>query len=156
MFMLAVILLSACHANASRTKDDIEYSSTQEKAIQSYIENENVTGIIDLVITNKGNKLLVTQRTNNIYFVGELIKDEKGYYAVKITPDVKLNTDMGWEFHTMNNNKYTIFFNSTENKPNFISLSNNEFKISILEGYTLSENKTGLSTAIQSIENVKK
>jgi hypothetical protein len=128
LVVLAVFLLTACSTNASKTQDNIEHFSSKDKAIQNYIKNESFTGSIDLITTTKGDKLLVTQESSNSYFVGELKKDDKGFYAATISPGTKLSTEAtGWELNTLDGNKYTIYFDRTNVNSNFISLSNGEF-----------------------------
>ncbi|MDR7240575.1 hypothetical protein [Neobacillus drentensis] len=154
--VFTVFLLAACNATTSKTKVKIEHFSSKEKAFQHYIKNENVAGSIDLITTLQGDKLLVTQERTNIYFVGELKKDDNGFYAEKITSGAQLTTETGWELNTLNGNKYTIYFNKTSDEPNYVSISNGEYFVSILEGHTLSEDTSNTKNAIKNVENVKK
>ncbi len=153
---MTVFLLAACNATTSKTKDKIEHFSSKEKAFQNYFKNENVKGSIDLITTLQDDQLLVTQESTNIYFVGELRKDDNGFYAEKITPGAQLTTETGWELNTMNGNKYTIYFKKTSDEPNYVSVSNGEYFVSILEGHTLSEDNSNTKNAIKNVENVKK
>jgi hypothetical protein len=153
---LTVFLLVACNVTTSKSKDKIEHFSSKEKAFQHYIKIENVAGSIDLITTLQGDKLLVTQENTNIYFVGELKKDDNGFYAEKITPGFQLTTETGFELNTMNGNKYTIHFKKTNEEPNYVSVSNGEYFVSILEGHTLSEDTLTVKNAINDVEDVKK
>lgn len=154
--VLIVFLLVACNATTSESKDKIEHFSSKEKAFQHYIKIENVAGSIDLITTLLGDKLLVTQESTNIYFVGELKKDDNGFYAEKITPGVQLTKETGFELNTMNGNKYTIYFKKTNDEPNYVSVSNGEYFVSILEGHTLSKDTMNTKNAINVVENIKK
>jgi hypothetical protein len=154
--VLTIFLLVACNTTTSKSKDKIEHFSSKEKAFQHYIKIENVAGSIDLITTLQGDKLLVTQESTNIYFVGELKKEANGFFAEKITPGFQLTAETVFELNTMNGNKYTIYFKKTKDEPNYVSVSNGEYFVSILEGHTLSEDKLTAKNVINDVENVKK
>lgn len=155
LIVITVLLLAACSENSSKIKDDIEYFSSKEKALGHFIENENIKGEIELITTTKDEKLLVTQWSKNIYFVGELKKDYEGFYAVKISASVNMKKVASWELNTIDGNEYTIFFEKTKEKTNFIPLSKDDYYVSIVEGHKLGENPLTLTNAIQDFETVK-
>ncbi|KKI88919.1 hypothetical protein WQ54_28780 [Bacillus sp. SA1-12] len=153
---LALFLLMACEINATQTEDMMKHFSSKEKAVQYYIKNEKVAGSIDLITTTKGDKLLVTERSKNLLFIGQLMKDRKGYYVSKITADTLLNTEsVGWELDTMDDHKYTIYFTKTNDNSDFILLPNGEFYFSIEEGHTICKEEVNIKNAILKVENVK-
>lgn len=148
-------MLVACNSN-SNTKANIDHFASQAKATQSYVKKEDVRGSVDLITTTKGDKLLVTQLSGDNYCIGELGKDDKGYYAEKVSQTFLIVSGEGWEFNTIGGNKYTIFFNKSKKNSDFNFLTNQQFCVSILEGNTLSNTNVPIKNAIKSIKNVKK
>ncbi|WP_289989671.1 hypothetical protein [Paenibacillus sp. BSR1-1] len=149
---IAVFLITACSSDVSNNDTRIVHFSSKEKAFQNYIKEENIDGSVVLIKTTKGDQLLLTQVDANTYFVGELKKDANGYYAVKITNNTILNNEalgMGWNFKSSNGNKYSIFFNKTNDNSEYISIPNCEFYVRLL----VDENKR--KNAIQEVETIK-
>ncbi|WP_152608283.1 hypothetical protein [Halalkalibacter okhensis] len=149
------MLIVGCSESSSNIKDEITHFSTQEETLEHFIENENIRGNIDLVTTTKNELLLVTQWRENIYFVGELKADDDGFYAFKISASVHMEIGAAWELITMDGNEYTIFFEKTNEKPNFIELSNEEYFISIVEGHTLNKNSINVTNGIKEVDTIK-
>jgi hypothetical protein len=76
-----------------------------------YIKNEKVLGSVNLITTKKGDKLLITQKQNDVYFVGELYKDTKGYYAIKDSQTLDdVPSLSGFVQDTKNGKPYTILY----------------------------------------------
>lgn len=149
-FMFSTIFfLSACN------EEDIEYFSAQEEAVDYFIEKESIKGNIDLITTTKGEKLLVVQFREDIFFVGELLEDKEGYYAKRISDNVVLGIGASWELNTMDKNKYTISFEKNKEDLHYIPFSNGEYDLSLVEGHTISENTLNFTKAIKEIERVK-
>ena len=71
ILMITILLLAACSENSSKYTDEIQYFSSIDKALENFIEVEKIYGEIELITTTKNDKLLVTQRRKNTYFVGE-------------------------------------------------------------------------------------
>lgn len=157
LIVITVLLVTACSESeiSSKTKESIEYFTSKEKALEHYIENENVKGNIDLIKTTKDEELLVTQWSENNYFVGELKKDNEGFYAVRISAYVHMEIGASWELITIDGTEYTIFFNKDKENSNFIPLSNKEYYVAVVEGHKLSENKLTLTNAILDIEDAR-
>ena len=160
LFVLILLLIGSCSENFSNNKDDIEIFSTQEEALDHFIDNENIEGNIELVTTTNNELLLVVERSKNIYFVGELKEDDKGMFALKISADVNMDESAGggaWELVTLDGNEYTIYFEKTNERPYpyLINLSNDEYFVSIVEGHTLSENSLGLTNVIKEVDIIK-
>jgi uncharacterized protein (DUF736 family) len=149
------MLIVGCSESSSNIKDEIRHFSTQEETLEHFIEKENIRGNIDLVTTTKNELLLVTQSSENIYFVGELKEDDEGFHASKISASVHMEIGAAWELITMDGNEYTIFLEKTNEKPNFISLSNEEYFISIVEGHTLNKNSINVTNAIKEVDTIK-
>ena len=99
--------------------------------------------------------LLVSQSSGDTYFVGELKESTKGFYAVTLSASVVVGVGAAWELTSMDNHKYTIFFEKENEKNNFIRLTNHEYYISLVEGHTLRENMSTGTNAIKEIQNLK-
>lgn len=151
--MILLLLTGSCSEKFK--KDDIEYFSTQEEALEHFIDNENIKGHIDLITTKKHELLLVTESSQNTYFVGELKEDSEGVYAVRISDSVLMEIGASWELITVDRNEYTIFFEKTNEKPYLIKLSNDEYFISIVEGHTISDKSLSLTDAIKEVGTIK-
>jgi hypothetical protein len=146
---LAFLFISACSENG------VEHFSSKEEALDNLIEKEDIKGNIDLILTTRGEKLLVIQSRDDIFFVGELIKDKKGYYAQRISDSVVIGIGAAWELNTVNENKYTINFERNKDDLNYVSFSNEEYVMSLLEGHTLSEDTSDFASAIKEVEVIK-
>ena len=70
--MITILLLAACSENSSKYSDEIKHFSSIDNALENFIEVQKINGEIELITTSKNDKLLVTQRIENTYFVGEL------------------------------------------------------------------------------------
>ncbi|MFS0780259.1 hypothetical protein [Bacillus sp. 1P06AnD] len=149
------LLIGGCSENASTNIDEIDHFPTQEEAIAHFVEVENITGNIDLVTTTKRELLLVSQLKQDIYFVGEVKENTEGYDAVKLSASFKIGFGAAWEFNTMDNEKYTISFEKSNEKPNLIRLSNDEYYISIVEGHTLNRSLFNGTNAIKEARTIK-
>ena len=147
---ITILLIAACSDSSN-----IEHFSSKEKALENFIGDENIKGNIDLITTTKTEKILVTQQSENIYFVGEFKEDEEEFYAVRISDNVQMETGASWELITMDGNEYTIFFKKTTVEPYFIQLSNEEYYISVVDGH-MSDEKSALTNVIEGVEIVKK
>ena len=146
----AIFILTACSE-----KDNIDYFSTKEEALEHFVEIGNIIGNIDLITTTNDEKLLVTQSSENTYFVGELVEDKKGYYTTRISDNVEMVLGGGWELNTIDNNDYTIYFEKNKEDLNYIQLSNGEYNILLVEGHTISKNTLPLTSVIKEAETVK-
>ncbi|KGP71032.1 hypothetical protein [Pontibacillus yanchengensis] len=155
MFVITLLIIGGCSENSSKIKDKIKHFPSKHEALEYFIKDENIRGNIDLVTTTKSDQLLVIQWRENIYFVGELNEDDKGYYTGKISANVHMKIGGAWELNTMDGNEYTIFFDKTNEKTNSIKLSNEEYFISIEEGHTLSNNSLNGTTAIDEVDTIK-
>ena len=129
ILMITILLLAACSENSTNYTDEIKYFSSIDKALENFIEVEKIYGEIELITTTKNDKLLVTQRRKNTYFVGELKKDDKGFYAVKISASAEMVKGASWEFNTIDGNEYTISFEKFTDEPNFRPLSNGKYYV---------------------------
>jgi hypothetical protein len=150
LMVIAIFSISACSEN-----DDIDYFSTKEEALEHFVQNENVEGNIDLIITTNDERLLVTESREHTYFVGELVEDKAEYYTKRISANVEMTVGGGWELNTTNKNEYTIFFEKNKEYSNGIPFSNGEYVISLVEGHSISENGLSLTNAIKEVETVK-
>lgn len=150
LVVIAIFFISACSE-----KDDRDYFSTKEEALEHFVQNENVEGNIDLIITKNDERLLVTESREHTYFVGELAEEKEGYYTKRISANVEMTIGGGWELNTTNKNEYTIFFEKNKEYSNGIPFSNGEYIISLVEGHTISENGLALTNAIKEVETVK-
>ena len=147
---IVILFLSACNE-----KDNIDHFSSKEEALEHFVQNENIKGNIDLITTTKDEKLLVTQSSGNTYFVGELVKDKKGYYAKRISDNVEMTIGGSWKLETKDKNEYTIFFEKNKEDLNYIQFSNGEYDISLVDGHTIRENSLTLTSAIKEVETIK-
>ncbi|MEW9053845.1 MAG: hypothetical protein AB2392_21990 [Neobacillus sp.] len=154
MFVITLLLIGGCSKISSKNKDEVEHFSTQVEALEHFIEFENIKGNIDLVTTTNSEILLVTHASEDTYFVGELKEDDEGFYAAKISASVRLGIGAAWELNTIESNEYTIFFD-TNNEPNFIKFSNEEYFFSIVEGHTLSKNLLNAINTIKEVQTIK-
>lgn len=150
LMVIAIFFISGC-----TEKDKIDYFSTKAEALKYFIEKENVEGNIDLIITTKGENLLVVQSRKDVFFVGELIEERKGYYAKRISDSVGVGIGASWELNTMSKNKYTIFFEQNKEDANYIQFSNGEYHISLVDGHRISEEDIVLTNVIKEVETVK-
>ncbi|MFJ7667630.1 hypothetical protein ACIQXI_10995 [Lysinibacillus sp. NPDC097195] len=147
--VLAFFFISACSGT------EAEHYSSKEESLNSFIEKEDIKGDIDLILTKSGEELLVVQSKEDVFFVAELIENKEGYYAERISDSVVLGIGASWELNTVGKNKYTIYFDKNKKDLNFISLSNGEHKMSLVEGHTITKNSTELTNAIKEVEVIK-
>lgn len=148
--VLAVFLISAC------SEKEVEHFPSKEKALDSFIEKEEIKGNIDLIFTTKGESLLVAQSREDVFFVGELIEDKEGYYyARRISDSVGVGIGASWELNTKNKNKCTIYFEKDKKDSNYLPLSNGEYNIALSEGHTITENTSEFTNAIKEVEVIK-
>lgn len=147
--VLAVFFISACSGK------EVEHFSSKEEALDSFIEKEDIKGNIDLILTTRGEKLLVVQSREDVFFVAELIEDKEGYYAERISDSVVLGIGASWGLNTVDKNKYTIFLNKNKEDLNYTSFSNGEYDMSLVEGHTITKNTTEFTNAIKEVEVIK-
>ncbi len=147
--VLTILFISACDEKG------IDHFSSREKALDYFIEKENIKGTIDLITTTKDEKLLVVQSIGDTYFVGELVEDKEGHYAKRISDDVVMGIGAGWELTTADKNKYTIFFEKNKEDVNYIQLFNGEYDLSLVEGHTISKNNLNFTSALKEVEVIK-
>lgn len=155
LFVVIFLLIGGCSESSLNFNEDIEHFSTEDEALEHFIENERIKGNVDLVTTTKSESLLVTQSSQNTYFVGELMKDDEGVFATRISAKVHMEVGAAWELITIGGNKYTIFFEKDNEKPYLINLSNGDYYISIVEGHTLSKDPLNVTNAIKEIVAIK-
>ncbi|WP_340003192.1 hypothetical protein [Oceanobacillus sp. FSL K6-0127] len=153
-FMVILMVIAIFFISACSEKDKIDHFSSKEETLEHFSEKEDIEGNIDLIITTRGEKLLVVQSREDVFFVGELIEDKEGYYAKRISDSVGVGIGASWELNTVNKNKYTIFEKNKEDAY-YIKFSNGEYDISLVEGHTISENDLVLTSAIKEVETVK-
>lgn len=142
--------VSACDENDKGVR-----FSNKEDALKHFIQEEDVKGNIDLVLTVKDENLLVVQTRDRTYFVGEMVKDKNGYYTNKISVEYEIPSGAGWELNTSNNNEYTIYFEMDKEAPNTIQLSNEEYSVLLVEGHTLTNHDLPLTSAIKKVKTIK-
>lgn len=143
--------VSACDENEKGVR-----FSNKEDALKHFIQEEDVKGSIDSVMTVKDENLLVTQKRDRTYFVGELVKDKNGYYINKISVEYEIpGGGAGWELNTSTSNEYTIYFEMDKEAPNTIQLSSEEYSVLLVEGHTLTNDDLPLTSAIKKVETVK-
>lgn len=147
--VLAIFFISAC------SEKGIEHFPSKKETLDHFIEKEDVKGNIDLIITIKGEKLLVVQSRKDIFFVGELIKDKEEYYAKRISDSVAIGIGAGWELNTLNKNKYTIFLGKNQENLNYIPFSNGEYNMSLVKGHMINKNTSDFISAIKKVEVIK-
>jgi len=155
LLVMILLLVGGCSEDFSGNMDEIKYFSTQEEALEHFMDINNIEGNIELVTTTKNELLLVTQRSQDIYFVGEIKENDEGLYAKKISHDVQIGIGASWELITVDGNEYTIYFETTNEKPNLIKLSNDEYFISVVEGHTLSDDSLSFTNAIKEVDTIK-
>ncbi|MCM3743615.1 hypothetical protein M3193_05630 [Sporosarcina luteola] len=147
--LLVLFFISAC------SEIGIEHFSSQEEALIYLIDKEEIKGNIDLIVTIRGERLLIVQSREDIFFVGELVEDKEGYYAEKISDSVVIGVGASWELNTASKNKYTIYFEKDKKDLNFIPFSNGEYDMSLVEGHLISKNTTDLISAIKEVKVIK-
>ncbi len=151
---MLLALLTACRVNPFKSEGEHKYFSSKEKAIEHYIEDNDVRGSVEVITTKKEETILVTQFRDNTYFVGELKEDDGEFFTAKLSANVHMERGGAWELNSMNGNEYTIFFKK-ENEPNYKQLSNDEYFVSFVEGQAFDEHSSNHNNAITDIENVK-
>ena len=147
--VLAVFFISACSGK------EVQHFSSKEEALDFFIKKEDIKGNIDLILTKRGEELLVVQSKEDVFFVAELIEDKEGYYAERISDSVGLGIGASWELNTADKNKYTIYFDKNKKDLNYTSLSNGEYEMSLVEGHTITKNTTEFTNAIKEVEVIK-
>ena len=155
LFLFMLLFIGGCSGNEPTYYGDIKYFPTQEGAIEHFVEVREVTGSIDAVTTTKNEVLLVSQSSGDTYFVGELKEITKGFYAVTLSASVVVGVGAAWELTSMDNHKYTIFFEKDNETAHSIRLTNQEYYISLVEGHTLRENMSTGTNAIKELQNIK-
>ena len=155
LFLFMLLFIGGCSGNEPIYYGDIEYFPTQEGAIEHFVEVREVIGSIDAVTTTKNEVLLVSQSSGDTYFVGELKESTKGFYAVTLSASVVVGVGAAWELTSMDNHKYTLFFEKENEKNDFIQLTNHEYYISLVEGHTMRDNTSIGTNAIKEMQNIK-
>ena len=145
----AVFLLTAC------SEKDVQYFSSKEEALDSFIEKNDVKGNIDMIFTKRGDKLLVVQTKEDTFFVGEQIHDQKGYYAQRISDNVSLGSGGAWELTTDANNMYTIFFDQNKEEMHYTSFSNGQYEMALVEGHKITKGIPESINAVKEVEVIK-
>ena len=147
--MTGLLLLSAC------SKDNINYFSSKETALEEFIRSDGIKGNIDLITTMNDEELLVIQQDKNNYFVGELLEDKKGFAANRISANVVMELSGSWELKTTTNHKYTIYFEKEQENQNYFPLSNGDYYISIVEGHQVKKEDPIFTNSIKDIKAIK-
>lgn len=145
--MILVLMLSACNR-----PPDAELFSDKEEALNHFIENENVLGSIDLIVTTENDQLLVTEYRENNYFIGELTEYNGKFHTERVSANVSMELGGSLELTAKNKNKYSISFSKQKENQHFLPLSNGDYYVSLVEGHTISEEQQIEMTAIQSLE----
>lgn len=148
--ILFVFLISACSGK------ELEHFASKKEALDSFIEQEEINSNIDLILTTKGESLLIAQSREDVFFVGELIEAKDGrYYAKRISDSVVVGIGASWELNTKYKNKYTIYFEEDENELNYVPFSNGKYSIALSEGHTITKNTMEFTNAINKVEVVR-
>ena len=146
--MVGLLLLSAC------SRDNMNYFPSIDEALDEFIRNEGIKGSIDLITTMNDERLLVVQQDANNYFVGELLKDKKGFATNKISANVVMELGGSWELKTTANNKYTIYFEKVQENQNYFPLSNGYYYISLVEGHQIEKEDSVFTNSIKDIKAI--
>lgn len=150
LVILFVFLMSAC------TGKELEYFASKEEALDSFVEEEEIDSNLDLIVTTKGEHLLVAQSKEDVFFVGELIEAKDGSYdARRISDSVVVGIGASWELDTKKKNKYTIYFEEDENELNYLPFSNGEYSIALSEGHTITKNTMEFTNAIKELSVIQ-
>ena len=142
-------ILTAC------SEKEVQYFSSKEDALDSFIEKNDVKGNIDLILTKRGEELLVVQTKEDTFFVGERIGNQKWYYAQRISDNVSLDLGGAWELTTDANNMYNIFLEHNKKGMNYTSFSNGEYEMALVEGHKITENIPEFINAVKEVEVIK-
>ncbi|WP_019240985.1 MULTISPECIES: hypothetical protein [Bacillus] len=130
-----LVLLAGCNKKPT-DKDTTIYYSTQSIALEHFIEENSINGV-ELLETKKGEQLLLCEESENIFFIGEIIKNSDGYTIVKVTSSFSMANTLGvsWDFSTSKKNNYTVSLSTEdyEETPNFTPLEINEDYFVFLE-----------------------
>lgn len=148
--MTSFFLLSACSE-----ENNLNYFPSQEAALEDLIQSEGIKGSIDSITTTDEKEMLVIEQNKNSYFVAELLEDQKGYTANRISANVTMESGGSWELKTDSKHKYTIYFEKKQEDQNFYPLSNEDYYISLVEGHQITKEDSFTKNSIKDIREVK-
>lgn len=149
LLIIGVLFLAAC------SKDSIDYFPSKEAALDAFVQSEEINGTIEQVTTMTEEELLVVQKDENRYFVGELLEDKKGFVANRISDNVIMELGGSWELTTSAKHKYTIYFEKEPEDQYYRLLTNEEYYISIIDGHHIQKDNSTFTDAIQDMKVLK-
>lgn len=132
-FTSLTIFLSGCSdkITENKDKDDIEWFSQEEKALEFYISEENIKGTIEQVETINNEKLLISNHFKKTFTIGEMLNKDGKHSVRRISAYSQMEIGAQFPIATSKENDYSVTFSNVKETNEFMPLPDGEFFLRI-------------------------